>query len=69
MFHYLTPIAKINNFTIIVKNSSKEVDYTYIRVILFNCIMFILNNSKDRKSKALEIRMKHFIFQKINENY
>ena len=61
MFHYLTPIAKINNFTIVVKNSSKEVEtnYTYIRVILFNCIMFILNNSKAQKSKTLEIRMKH----------
>ena len=61
MFNYLTPIAKINNFIIVDKNSSKEVEanYTYIRVILFNCIMFILNNSKAQKSKTLEIRMKH----------
>ena len=71
MVNYLTPIAKINNFTIVVKNSLKEVEanYTYIRVILFNCIMFILNNSKDQKSKTLEIRMKHVKFQKLNENY
>ena len=72
MVNYLTPIAKINNFTIVVKNSLKEeveANYTYIRVILFNCIMFILNNSKDQKSKTLEIRMKHVKFQKLNENY
>ena len=72
MVNYLTPIAKINNFTIEVKNSLKEeveANYTYIRVILFNCIMFILNNSKDQKNKTLEIRMNHVKFNKSNENY
>ena len=72
MVNYLTPIAKINNYTIVVKNSLKEeveANYIYIRAIIFNCIMFIINNSKDQKNKILEISTKHAKFQKSNENY
>lgn len=72
MIHYLTPISKINNFKISIKNDLNEeieANYYCIRVLIFNILMFIFNNSRDMKEKTLEIRVEHVLFGKQNGCY
>lgn len=73
MINYFYPISKIKNYKIEVKSDLEgEVYaiYDYYRVIFFNIIIFILNNSRDlSKEKTLTISVKHHIFTENQGSY
>jgi len=73
MINYFYPISKIKNFKIELKSDLEgEVYaiYDYYRVIFFNVIIFILNNTRDsKKEKTLTISVKHHIFTENQGSY
>lgn len=73
MINYFYPISKIKNFKIELKSDLEgEVYaiYDYYRVIFFNVIFFILNNTRDlKKEKTLTISVKHHIFTENQGSY
>jgi hypothetical protein len=73
MINYFYPISKVKNYKIEVKSDLEgEVYaiYDYYRVIFFNIIIFILNNSRDMsKEKTLTISVKHHIFTENQGSY
>jgi len=73
MINYFYPISKIKNFKIELKSDLEgEVYaiYDYYRVIFFNVIIFILNNTRDSKNeKTLTISVKHHIFTENQGSY
>jgi len=58
---YLYPIAKMKNFVFKLNLIEEDivVVYEYYRVIFFNTIFFILNNSQDNSEKKIEITLDH----------
>lgn len=73
MINYFYPISKIKNFKIELESDLEgEVYaiYDYYRVIFFNVIIFILNNTRDSKNeKTLTISVKHHIFTENQGSY
>ena len=73
MINYFYPISKIKNFKIELKSDlvgEVYAIYDYYRVIFFNVIIFILNNTRDsKKEKTLTISVKHHIFTENQGSY
>lgn len=63
LINYLTMLQKQKNFKIessYDKYDEIEANYEYVRVLMFNMLLFILNNSEDDKNKKiLEVKFKH----------
>jgi hypothetical protein len=73
MLSYLYPIAKIKNFSFQFKCDISDDEancvYDYYRVIFFNVIMFILNNTKDTsKERSIMVELKHDKFKENQGN-
>ena len=69
---YLDTFAKAKNFNIELKNILTEniyANYIYIRVLIFNIFFFILNNTKEKKEKTLEIKIEHLLFAPCGNYY
>jgi len=59
--NYLYPLAKMKNFQFKLNLIEEDiiVVYEYYRVIFFNTIFFILNNTNDTSEKTLEVTLDH----------
>lgn len=62
LIDYFYLISQVKNFKFVIKNLSNDeiiISYVYFRAILFNILLFILNNSNSNEEKIVEINIKN----------
>ena len=72
MVNYLSVFGINKNFNIDIKIDKKEdvvCNLAYIRAIIFNILLFIIENSNDQKPKTITIKREHVKYEYKKGNY
>ena len=72
MINYLSVFGINKNFNIEIKIDKKEdviCNLVYIRSIIFNILLFIIENSNDQKPKTITIKSEHVKYEYKKGNY
>ena len=72
MSDYLSVFALNKNFSIDVRVDKKEdviCNLSYVRIIIFNILLFIIENSNDSKPKTITIKREHVKYEYNKGNY
>ena len=72
MVNYLSVFGINKNFNIDIKIDKKEdviCNLAYIRVIIFNILLFIIENTNDQKPKTITIKREHVKYEYKKGNY
>ena len=72
MINYLSVFGINKNFNIEIKIDKKEdviCNLPYMRVIIFNILLFIIENSNDQRNKTITIKREHVKYEYKKGNY
>ena len=72
MANYLSVFGINKNFNIEIKIDKKEdviCNLAYMRVIIFNILLFIIENSNDQRNKTITIKREHVKYEYKKGNY